>query len=361
VEVLGELEIGWRLVQNEFCAVTGTNGKTTTAELIGTVYREAGRPAAVAGNVGTPVSVYAGEIEREATVVCEASSFQLEDSVAFSPEVGVFLNLSADHLDRHPDQEQYLGAKLRLFAHQGERDVAVLNASERALREQPIGGSAQRVWFGEGSDCQLRLDGGRLSWMGDPLIGVSEIALRGRHNLENAMAAAAATLARGIDRASVRAALHRFRGVEHRLEEVAEVEGVLYVNDSKATNIASALAALRSFDGGVHVILGGSLKGNRFQALVPAIVERCEACYLIGEAAERLAEDLAASGVELLLCGDLERALSEASRRARPGETVLLSPACASFDQYLSFEQRGDHFRTLVDRLAQGSPEGRRA
>jgi UDP-N-acetylmuramoylalanine--D-glutamate ligase len=230
-----------------------------------------------------------------------------------------------------------------------------LNASESALRERAIGGLAQRVWFGEGADCQLRLDSGRLSWMGDPLIDVSEVALRGRHNLENAMAAAAATLARAVDPDAVARVLRKFRGLEHRLEVVAEIDGVLYVNDSKATNIASALAALRSFDGGVHAILGGSLKGGGFQALAPAVAERCRACYLIGEAAQRLAEDLAASEVELLQCGDLERALAEASPRARSGEVVLLSPACASFDQYEDFEQRGDHFRALVSGLARRS------
>jgi UDP-N-acetylmuramoylalanine--D-glutamate ligase len=357
LEIVGELEIGWRLLPNDFCAVTGTNGKTTTTELIGAVYREAGLSVAVAGNVGTAVSAHVGTIEQGTTVVCETSSFQLEDCAAFAPEVGVFLNVSADHLDRHPGHAQYLEAKLRLFAHQSPEDVAVLNSAEAALRERSIDGAARRVWFGEGPDCELRLDGERLLWEGAPLLEAGEIAMRGAHNLQNAMAAAAATLVRGIEPDAVRSALRTFRGLPHRLEEVVELGGVLYVNDSKATNTASTVAALRAFEDGVHLIAGGSLKGVDFGGLVPAVAERCRACYLIGEAAGRLAEDLAASEVELLLCGDLERAVLGASRRARAGETVLLSPACASFDQYTNFEQRGDQFRALVGRLASRTGE----
>jgi UDP-N-acetylmuramoylalanine--D-glutamate ligase len=358
IEVVGELEIGWRLVPNEFCAVTGTNGKTTTTELIGAIYREAGAPVAVAGNVGTPVSVLAGELDPEATVVCEASSFQLEDSAGFAPEVAVFLDFAEDHLDRHGTAERYLEAKLRVFERQAPGDVAILNAWELAL-ERELPGAARRLWFGEQERCELRLERGELIWRNERLIEASGVRLRGAHNLRNAMAAAAATLARGVDPDAVRAALGDFKGVEHRLEEVAEVRGVLYVNDSKATNPASTIAALRAFGGGVHAILGGSLKGGGFEALVPAVGEHCERCYLIGEAAQRIADELAPSGVELLLCGDLERAVGEAARRARRGEVVLLSPACASFDQYRDFEQRGEHFKALV--LALGNGEGEAA
>jgi UDP-N-acetylmuramoylalanine--D-glutamate ligase len=351
VEVLGELEIGWRLLPNEFCAVTGTNGKTTTAELIGAAYRQAGLPVAVAGNVGTAVSAQAGVLEPDATVVCEASSFQLEDTTCFAPEVAVFLNFSPDHLDRHAGLEDYLGAKLKIFERQSEGDVAVLNASEPVLSERTLGGRARRVWFGEAPHCELRHEHGRLLWQERPLMDASQIGLRGPHNLENAMAAAAAALAREVDAGAVRAALAGFAGVPHRLEEVASVGGVVYVNDSKATNISAAGAALRVFDGGVHAILGGSLKGGGFERLAPTVSERCAACYLIGEAVDRLSEDLASSGVELVRCGDLERAVSEASRRARSGEVVLLAPACASFDQYRDFEERGEHFRSLVHAL----------
>lgn len=354
LEVVGELEIGWRLVPNDFCAVTGTNGKTTTAELIGAVYRAAELPVTVAGNVGTPVSSYAGTLPGDATVVCEASSFQLEDSVAFAPEVGVFLNIAEDHLDRHPDPAQYVEAKLRLFTHQAADDVAILNATDPVIRESAIGGSARRVWFGNGAECELRLEGGRLWWDDRALMDASEIGLRGAHNLDNAMAAAAATLVRDVDPEAVRQALREFRGVPHRLEEVAEIDGVLYVNDSKATNVAAAIASLRAFDGGVHVILGGRSKGGQFGTLAPVVAERCRAAYLIGEAAPTLEEALApsAADLELIRAGDLERALGEASERARAGEVVLLAPACASFDQYANFEARGEHFRELVERVA---------
>ncbi len=352
LEVLGELELGWRLLSNEFCAVTGTNGKTTTTELIGAIHRRVGLPVAVAGNVGTPVCALHGLVEPATTIVCEASSFQLEDSIAFAPEAATFLNFAEDHLDRHPSAAQYLDSKLRLFANQSGDDVAVLNAWDPALAGRDLPGGARRVWFGDHEDCDMRLVSGRLEWRGEPLLDAGKVALRGFHNLQNAMAAAATALARGVEPEPVAAALREFEGVAHRLEEVARLDGVLYVNDSKATNVSAAAAALSSFDGGVHAILGGSTKGAGFEALVPVVRERCACCYLIGEAAARLAEDLAPAGVELLQCGDLERAVAEASRRAHEGEVVLLAPACASFDQYRDFEERGEHFKSLVRALA---------
>ncbi len=359
MEVVGELEIGWRLLPNEFIAVTGTNGKTTTTELIGAIHRQAGLPVAVAGNVGTPVSALPGQIGPEATVVCEASSFQLEDSRAFAPEVAVFLNFSADHLDRHGTIDSYLDAKLSVFGRQTEDHVAVLNDSEPVLLRRQISGAAQRVWFGTRADSDLRVDEGRIAWRGTTLMSVSDLSLRGPHNLENSMAAAAATLARGVEPEAVAAALREFRGVPHRLEQVDEIDGVLYVNDSKATNVSAAAAALRSFDGGVHAILGGSLKGGDFAALAGLVTEHCRRCYLIGEAQERLQQDLQPAGAELVPCGDLEHAFAEASRSARGGETVLLAPACASFDQYRDYEQRGEHFRSLV-RALRGQGNGGR-
>ena len=349
LHVLGELELGWRLLPNEFCAVTGTNGKTTTTELIGAIHRAAGVPVEVAGNVGTPVSALAGTADPAALVACETSSFQLEDATAFAPETAVFLNFSEDHLDRHATLDEYLAAKLRVFAHQPESAVAVLNAAEPALQGAPLG-RARQIWFGADPRCELRLHGSRLEWRGEALMEADEVGIRGPHNLENAMAAAAATLARDVDRDSVREGLRSFGGVPHRLELVAEVAGVKYVNDSKATNVTAAAAALRSFEG-VHAIFGGSLKGGGFEPLAATVGEHCRACYLIGEAQERLAEDLAEAGVALHRCGDLERAVSAAASNARPGEVVLLAPACASFDQYEDYVARGEHFRDLVAAL----------
>jgi UDP-N-acetylmuramoylalanine--D-glutamate ligase len=347
-KVVGELEIGWRLVPNEFVAVTGTNGKTTTVELIGAMHEAAGAPVAVAGNVGTPVTSLAGTVQPHTTIVCEASSFQLEDSIEFAPEMAVFLNLSPDHLDRHPTDLQYREAKLQIFANRRPSDVAVVNEALTGLAGVP----PDAICFGDGPDCQMRLDGGRLLWRDEHLIDVADVRLRGRHNLDNAMAAAAVCLARGLSAEAVRTALRDFETGPNRMEQVAEIAGVTYVNDSKATNSAAAVAAIESFDGGVHVILGGSRKGVGFGGLARAVEGRAAGCYLIGAAAGELAADLSVAGVALETCGDLERAVTRAAERARPGEVVLLAPACASFDQYRDYEERGEHFRALVRGLA---------
>jgi UDP-N-acetylmuramoylalanine--D-glutamate ligase len=354
--VLGELELAWRLLENRFVAVTGTNGKTTVTELLGHVWRTAGEPVAVAGNVGTPLASLVGKLPADATVVCECSSFQLEDSEALAPECAVLLNVTPDHLDRHHEFDDYLRAKLRIFANQGNDDVAVFNASEPALQGQDLGGCARRVAYCRGADpdCEVSLNEGAIFIGSDPLMEVSELSLPGPHNADNAMAAAAAASAMGIAREPIHEALRTFPGVPHRLERVAEANGVLYVNDSKATNVAAAAAALRSFDGGVHAILGGSLKGGGFEGLVEPVAERCTACYLIGEAAEALERDLEpvrGSGVALHRSGDLPTAVRDASAAATEGQVVLLAPACASFDAYRDFEERGEHFRALVEEL----------
>jgi UDP-N-acetylmuramoylalanine--D-glutamate ligase len=319
--VLGELELAWRLLANPFVAVTGTNGKTTTTELLGAIWREADLPVALAGNVGTPLAALVGEVDESTTIVCEVSSFQAEDSEAFAPDTAVLLNVTEDHLDRHGTFEAYRDAKLRVFANQTAEQVAVVPPGVE------VPGSARRIEFGE-----LPLP-------------AEEIRLRGAHNLENAMAASAAALAAGVPKEAVAAALRSFRGVAHRLEEVGSVGGVLYVNDSKATNVSSAVRGIEAFDGGVHVILGGSLKGGGFEGLRDAVASRCVAAYLIGEAAERLEQDLAGT-VPLHRSGDLATAVRDAA--AEPGEVVLLSPACASFDQFRDYEERGEAFRSLV-------------
>jgi UDP-N-acetylmuramoylalanine--D-glutamate ligase len=354
IPVIGELELAWRLLGNRFVAVTGTNGKTTVTELCGHVWRAAGEPVEVAGNVGTPLSSLVGRADAEATVVCECSSFQLEDADAFAPECAVFLNLAADHLDRHPSLDEYLSAKLRIFANQGPDDVAVINADEPALQARELPGGAERVTFGRASGRDVSLTGGVISWRGEHLLERSELRGLGEHSVENAMAAAATALASGLEPDAVAAGLRGFAGVPHRLEPVAEIGGALYVNDSKATNVAAARTALQAFDGGIRAILGGRPKGEGFDALAGPVADRCVACYLIGEAAEELERDLAAAweaGVELHVCGDLAHAFAAASAAAEPGEVVLLVPACSSFDAYRDFEERGEHFRSLVEGL----------
>jgi UDP-N-acetylmuramoylalanine--D-glutamate ligase len=354
IDVIGELELAWREIPNRFVAVTGTNGKTTTVELLGHLYRTAGEPVAVAGNVGTPLSSLVGDVDADATVICEASSFQLEDTVAFAPECAVFLNLAPDHLDRHADLQAYLAAKLRVFSNQANEDLAVYNANDPALADVDLGGCARRVSFcrGAGPDCEVSLSEGTIFYDGEPLLSAGELGLFGDHNATNAMAAAAAALSMGLDRDAVRDGLRSFAGVPHRLEPVAEIGGVQFVNDSKATNVASAVVGLRAFEGGVHAILGGSEKGEPFAPLAEPIRERCAACYLFGATADRLATELAGvvnDGVSLHRCEDLEDAVRQAAAAARPGDTVLFSPACASFDVFENFERRGERFREIVE------------
>jgi len=350
IPVLGEVEFAWRLIPNEFVAVTGTNGKTTTAELIGHIHREAGIPVTVAGNVGTALSTEVDALAPDTVVVCEVSSFQLEDTIDFAPEGAVLLNLQPDHLDRHGTFEAYRAAKLRIFANQGNDDVAVAPAG---LGVEDLGGCARRVCFGTGPDAEMAERSGQLWWGDEPLLATSELRLRGAHNRSNAMAAAAVCLARGVDIDAVRDGLRTFGGVEHRLEEVATIDGVLYVNDSKATNVDSTLVALESFAGmPVHLILGGRGKGQDFAPLREPVAAGCAGVYLIGEAAPALRDVLGEGAAD---CGDLERALDAARAAAKPGDVVLLSPACASFDQFEDFEARGRAFKSLVAQMRSDS------
>jgi UDP-N-acetylmuramoylalanine--D-glutamate ligase len=332
IPLLGELELAWRLLPNEFIAVTGTNGKTTTSEWIGHIHREAGLPVRVVGNVGTAASSLTGEtLDPQVTLVCEASSFQLEDTVAFAPEGALLLNLAPDHMDRHPSYDDYVAAKLRIFSHQLPQDVAVLPDGLNVA----IPGQARQIRYGSGPEAEL----------------ARQVTLPGEHNRQNGMAAAAVCLARGIDSGAVAAGLASFAGVAHRLERIANVDGVAYVNDSKATNVPSTIMALRAFSEGVHLIVGGTGKGQDFAPLAPLVAERCRAVYLIGDAVPNLEAALTETGIPLVQAGDLDTAVGRAHAAARDGETVLLSPACASFDQYRDFEQRGEHFRSLVEAL----------
>ncbi|HET7044591.1 MAG TPA: UDP-N-acetylmuramoyl-L-alanine--D-glutamate ligase [Gaiellaceae bacterium] len=318
VEVWSEVELGYRLhPERPLLGVTGTNGKTTTAELLGAIFRVAGRDVAVAGNVGRPLS----SVEEAGWVVCELSSFQLEDVHELRCRVAVLLNLEPDHLDRHGSFEAYRAAKLRIFE---RADAAVV----------PRGSDLQGIEFAAD----------------DPL--PAEPLIPGRHNRENAAAATAAARAAGIGDDAIAAALTSFPGVPHRLELVAERGGVRFVNDSKATNTGAARTGARAFDAPLHLILGGSPKGESFDGLARDLAGRGGVrALLIGAASDELAAALEAAGVEHERAETLERAVTIAAARARPGETVLLSPACASFDQFENFEARGEEFRHLVQNL----------
>jgi UDP-N-acetylmuramoylalanine--D-glutamate ligase len=345
IPVLGELELAWRCVPNEVIAVTGTNGKTTTVELLGHLHREAGTPVAVVGNVGTAyASLALNGPAQDAVVVCEASSFQLEDTVAFAPEAAVLLNLDSDHLDRHGSLAAYHQAKLNVFARQGNDDIAV---APEGLGVPDLGGCARRVCFGDSPEDELSLRADTLWWDQTPLLRTDELALRGPHNVRNAMAAAAVALARGLPIDAVRAGLKSFAGVPHRLEEVAARDGVTYVNDSKATNVAAALVALASFEMPVHAIMGGQGKAEDYAPLHDAVARHCAGVYLIG--AEAAALHVVLDGAAPLHdCETLARAVAAARAAAGPGEVVLLSPACASYDQFDNFEARGEAFRELA-------------
>ncbi len=344
VPVCGELELGWRLLDRPFVAVTGTNGKTTTVELLGEIWRAAGRAVALAGNVGTPVTALADDdLDPGATVICEASSYQLHDAVAFAPEVGVILNITPDHLPWHGTDAAYRAAKLRLFEHQGPGDLAV---GSRALLAA-AGGEARRVVVGRDPADDLAIRDGFLWWQGERLMPLEDLRLRGVHNAWNAAAAGAVALASGIAAEPLLDVLRSFAGVEHRLEDVRTLDGVTWVNDSKSTNVMSTTVALDAITAPVHLILGGQAKEQDFTTLRGAVCARAAAVYLIGEDAQRIADDLDGT-VPLYASGDLERAVQAARGAARAGEVVLLSPACASFDQFADFEARGRAFKMLV-------------
>lgn len=323
IPVWSEVELGSRLLPNPILGVTGTNGKTTTSELLGVML---GAP--VAGNVGRALTELDGQVEAEQVVVCEVSSFQLEDIHEFRPRVAVLLNLEPDHLDRHGSLEAYRDAKLRIFENQGEEDTAVV---PRGFDDVP--GRGRRIEFEPG----------------DPL--PAEPRIPGAHNRENAAAATAAARALGVDDPRIADALETFPGVAHRLEPVAEAGGVRYVNDSKATNTAAARRAVAAFDAPLHLILGGRGKGESYTELALELVGRVRRAYLIGETAAALATALELAGVDHELSGDLETAVRSAAQNARPGDVVLLAPACASYDQFRDFEERGDAFRGLAREL----------
>jgi UDP-N-acetylmuramoylalanine--D-glutamate ligase len=325
VPIWSDVELAARILPNPFLAVTGTNGKTTTTALLGEIFRAAGRDVAVAGNIGFAVCGLDGEIAPETWVVCELSSFQLEHIDAFRPRIAVLLNLEPDHLDRHGSYEAYRAAKLRVFENQHRDDVAVV---PRGLNDLP--GSQSRVEFSAH----------------DPL--PAEPRIPGAHNRENAAAATAAARAAALEDDAIAQALQTFPGVEHRLEPVAEIDGVRYVNDSKATNVAAALRGLASFDEPLRLILGGSLKGESFRALAAALRGRAGSVYLVGEASDEIASELDAVAVSYERAGELETAVRLAAAAARPGDIVLLSPACASYDQFENFEERGQTFKRLV-------------
>ena len=335
IPVWSEVELAARMLPtNPIAGVTGTNGKTTTTHLLGAMLQAGGLDCEVAGNVGRPLSELAGRVSAPTWIACELSSFQLEDIDRLRCRVAVILNVTPDHLDRHGTLAEYTRTKLRILENQREGDTAVVNGDDPVLRAAALPGAGARVWF-------RVAERGAIDW--------EHARLRGEHNLSNALAAAAAARAAGVDSEAIDAALREFDPPPHRLEQVASAGGVEWVNDSKATNPDATIKALTAFEGGVHLILGGSLKGGSFSALAAAVAAGPVTCsYLIGAAAEALADALAAVGAPFRHCETLERAVAEAASAARSGDTVLLSPACASFDQFRDYEHRGARFAELA-------------
>ena len=357
VEVVGELELAYRLLATErVVAVTGSNGKSTTSALLGEIFRRAGEDVVVAGNIGVALTAVGAEIRPTTTVVAEVSSFQLEDAVTFRPRVAVLLNLAPDHLDRHGSPAAYYRTKWRLFENQRPEDYAVLNADDESSANRDelqaavllFGRGAAPgpgVWLaGDDVAYDVRMQKGTL-------LASRDIRLPGPHNLSNAMAAACAALAMDVSPPAIAEALGEFEGLPHRLEFVGEAGGVRYVNDSKATNMASALTALATFEGPIILIAGGKSKGGDFGALAAAARGKVRLAVLYGAARDELAA-VFGGVVPLERVDTVWEAVAKAAASARRGDVVLLSPACTSWDQYRDFEERGDDFKKAVAELS---------
>ncbi len=358
VPVTGELELASRFLKGSVVAITGSNGKTTTTTLAGKIFADAGVPTLVGGNIGRPVIELVAESTAETVSVLEVSSFQLETTEEFHPRVAVILNITPDHLDRHGSFGRYVAAKEKIFARQGADDALVLNADDRTAQMCAARAKSGVYWFSgtrvvrqgafvrEGVVCWVEKEGGAT----EPVLPVSEIPLRGAHNVENVLAAVCVARLSGIASESIRSSVASFRAVEHRLELVRTRGGVEYFNDSKATNVDATMKAVASFAGGIHLILGGKDKDSDYTLLGPLLRERVKAVYTIGSAAEKIERELAGV-VKIESAATLDAAVARAAAEAKSGEVVLLAPACSSFDQFDNYEHRGRVFRECVQGL----------
>lgn len=359
IPVWSEIELADRFLNGRLIGITGSNGKTTTTSLVEHILKNAGFDTLLAGNIGTPLIDVVEKTTDQTVTIAELSSFQLELIESFHPNIGVFLNLSPDHLDRHGSMEAYAAAKARIFEKQTTADFAVLNADDPA--STPYAPSKPKVfWFSRkqrvaqgaflrGEEIIFRHDGEE-----EFILRQSEIPLPGAHNLENVLAGVAATRLAGASPAQIANAIRTFAGVEHRLEFVAEHNGVRYYNDSKATNVDATLKALEAFSGRILIILGGKDKGSDYTVLQTLLRQKAILALLIGAAAQKIESQIAGS-VAIERAGTLEHAVGVASHAAHSGDIVLLAPACASFDQFENYEHRGRVFKQLVHELANRS------
>ncbi|HEX8893127.1 MAG TPA: UDP-N-acetylmuramoyl-L-alanine--D-glutamate ligase [Terriglobales bacterium] len=355
IPVIGEVELAARYLKGRIVAITGSNGKTTTTALTGEIIAAAGKKILVGGNIGTPAISFVETATDDAYIVLEVSSFQLETIETFHPKIAVVLNVTPDHLDRHHTFENYAAAKARIFENQTAADFAVLNADDATCVAMAAKTKAAVYWFsrqhlGERGSFVRRDD---IIWRDrdheQTIMPVAEIGLKGAHNVENVLAGVCAGMLAGVDPADIRRAVAAFKAVEHRLEFVATIRGVDYYNDSKATNVDATIKALESFAGGVHVILGGKDKGSDYSVLNPLLQERVKRVYTIGAAAPKIESQI--KGVPVVSAGTIDTAVRLAGESAAAGDIVLLAPACASFDQFVSYEHRGRVFKDLVRQM----------
>jgi UDP-N-acetylmuramoylalanine--D-glutamate ligase len=356
IPIWSEIELASRFLRGRLIAITGSNGKTTTTALIAHILKWAGISTVVGGNIGTPLISLIDSTNDSTFTVAEVSSFQLETIEAFRPDIALLLNLTPDHLDRHHSLAEYTRAKLRIFENQRERDTAILNADDPEVAQR-VPAKPGVYWFSR----QKHVSAGAYVRDGQIIVRDhgdeeiimrrDEIPLRGEHNVENVLAASIATWLAGAEPAAIAEGIRTFPGVEHRIEFVAEVRGVKFYNDSKATNVDATLKAITAFDSPLLVIMGGRDKGSPYTPLRDPLQVHARIAFLIGEAAEKIAVELNGS-VPLVRAETLERAVAEAFEQAKPGDTILLAPACSSFDQFENYEDRGRKFKQLVAELA---------
>jgi UDP-N-acetylmuramoylalanine--D-glutamate ligase len=356
--VIGEIELAARFLPGPIVAITGSNGKTTTTTLTGEIIGAAGFPVLVGGNIGTPAISLVERAERGTVAVLEVSSFQLETIQTFRPTVAVVLNVTPDHLDRHRTFEAYADAKARIFENQQASDYAVLNADDPTCVTMAARTKAQVFWFSRQKEVQQGawVQAGNVLFRDQKgqreILLVSEIPLKGAHNLENVLAAVSAGALMGCSPGKIREAVRSFKAVEHRLEFVATVGGVDYYNDSKATNVDATIKALESFPANIHLILGGKDKGSDYSVLNDLLRQRVKRVYTIGAAAGKIESQIVFPKGEIVHAETLENAIRKANAVAQPGDVVLLAPACASFDQFKNYEHRGRIFKEVVRGLA---------
>jgi UDP-N-acetylmuramoylalanine--D-glutamate ligase len=356
--VIGDLELASWYLRGKIIGITGANGKTTTTALTGHILKHSGIPAQVGGNIGTPPASLVKTSQAGQWNVLELSSFQLESTETFRAHIGAALNVTPDHLDRHGTLERYADAKGRLFLEQTRDDFKVLNADDPICESFARRGHGRVVWFSSTREVSpgAFLANGEVVLNGTAMMKTGEVPLRGVHNLENTMAAAAMASLAGATYAQIRAAVMTFPGVEHRLEFVRRLAGVEWYNESKATNVDATLKGIAAFGGGLWVILGGKDKNSDYSVLAPPLRVKAHGALLIGAAADKIEAQLRGA-VPLFRSETLEAAVAEAHARAKSGDTVLLAPACASFDQFDNFEHRGREFKRLVNELTESNGE----